>query len=302
MTRELQALVSTEWLADRLGRPGIRPIDASWYLPDSRRDPAAEYEAGHIPGAIFFDLDAHSDPATSLPHMLPSAESFTEAMSRLGLNDSDTLVVYDGSGVNLSAARVWWTFRVFGHERTAVLDGGIGKWLREGKPLEFGRVTLPRGTFTARLSHQWVRDLSQLRANLETRREQVVDLRPAGRYAGTAPEPRPGIRGGHIPGSRSLPFTELVNADGTMLPLDRLRDRIEAAGIDLSAPVVATCGSGTSACALVLALHLLGHGAAVYDGAWSEWGGRADTPIATSSGGRDDVQSGSRRERSDPGT
>jgi thiosulfate/3-mercaptopyruvate sulfurtransferase len=283
VTRSLPALVSTEWLAGHLGQAGLRPIDGSWYLPGSGRSAADEYQARHIPGAIFFDLDAHSDPATSLPHMLPQAEQFASAMESLGLNDSDDLVIYDGSRVNLSAARVWWTFRAFGHDRVAVLDGGIGKWLREGRPVESGSVHLPRGNFSARLARRFLRDLGEVRANLSTGEEQLVDVRSAGRYAGTEPEPRPGLRGGHVPGSRSLPFTELVNPDGTMLSLDRLRDRIAAAGVDLSRPIVATCGSGTSACSLVLALHLLGHSAAVYDGAWTEWAGRSDTPIATGS-------------------
>jgi thiosulfate/3-mercaptopyruvate sulfurtransferase len=279
---ELPTIVSTAWLASHLGTTGLRVVDGSWYLPGSGRDARAEYAGGHIPGAVFFDLDATSDPSSDLPHMLPKAEAFADRMAQLGLHDIDDLVVYDGSGTNLSAARVWWMFRVFGHARVSVLDGGMAKWRREYRPIEAGDVTLPAGRFSARLHPASVRHLSAVRANLQQPREQLVDLRSAGRYAGTEPEPRPGIRTGHIPGSKSLPHTGLVRPDGTILPLDQLRRRIRGAGIDLSQPIIATCGSGTSACTLILGLELLGcRNAAVYDGAWTEWGGRTDTPIET---------------------
>lgn len=280
MTTGLPAIVATDWLAQKLGTPGIRVVDGSWYLPGSGRDAAAEYAAGHIPGAVRFDIDASSDPTTPLPHMLPTAESFAARMAALGLSDSDHIVVYDGSGQNLSAPRVWWMFRTFGHDRVSVLDGGTGKWRREQRPLEQGSVALPPGRFTARLDRSAVRDLASIRANIHQPVEQLVDTRSAGRFAGVEPEPRPGLRGGHVPGSLNLPFTDLVRPDGTMLPVEELRSRLLDAGIDLSRSVVATCGSGTSACALVLGLHLIGHlRTAVYDGAWAEWGGRADTLV-----------------------
>ena len=279
---DLPPVVSTSWLEAHLHSPGTRVVDASWYLPGSGRDAAAEHAAGHIPGAVFFDLDASSDRRTSLPHMLPAADVFAARMGALGLEDTDDIIVYDGSGANLSAARVWWTFRVFGHQRVAVLDGGWAKWRAEGRPVEQGNVAPKPGRFSARLDPTAVRDLAAMRANVIAGREQVVDLRASGRFKGTDPEPRAGLRKGHIPGSRNLPYTELVAPDGTILPEGELRRRLTAASIDPSQPIIATCGSGTSACALILALALLGHKeAALYDGAWSEWGGLADTPIET---------------------
>lgn len=277
------ALVDTEWLAAHLEAPDVRIIDASYYLPNEGLNGRAEYEAHHIPGAVFFDIDDIADSDNPLPHMLPSPEKFSSKVRRLGLGDGVRIVAYDQRGI-WSAARAWWSFRVFGHEDVAVLDGGLPKWMREGRPVAEGPVQPEPRHFTARMNTLLVRDKAQLLGNLKSRREQVLDARAAGRFTGETPEPRPGMRGGHIPGSRSLPFLELVDPEAqTMLPPESLEARFMAAGIDLTRPVVTTCGSGVTAGVLALGLHLLGHRqVAVYDGSWSEWGlPDGDTPVET---------------------
>jgi thiosulfate/3-mercaptopyruvate sulfurtransferase len=277
------ALVDSEWLAAHLKAPDVRVVDASYYLPNEGLDPRAEYEAQHIPGAVFFDIDDIADSESPLPHMLPSPEKFSSKVRRLGLGDGVRIVVYDQRGI-WSAARAWWSFRVFGHEDVAVLDGGLPKWLNEGRPVDEGPVRAEPRHFTARMNTLMVRDKAQVLANIESRREQVLDARSAGRFTAETPEPRAGMRGGHIPGSHSLPFVDLLDPENqTMLPAETLRARFSAAGIDLARPVVTTCGSGVTAGVLALGLHLLDRRRiAVYDGSWSEWGlPDGDTPVET---------------------
>jgi thiosulfate/3-mercaptopyruvate sulfurtransferase len=275
----LDSLVTTAWLAGELGAPDLRVLDGTWHMPALARDARREFAEAHIPGAAFFDIDGIADTSVPLPHMLPTPEVFSARVGALGIGDGDRVVVYDTRGV-VSAARVWWTFRAFGHDRVAVLDGGLRRWRAEGRPVASGEPHAMPRPFTARYRADLVRDLAAVRANLEGRGEQVVDARSRGRFAGTEPEPRAGLRGGHIPGSLNVPYEQLYQADGTLLPPGALRDVFASAGVKEGVPVVTSCGSGVTACVLALGLHRMGRrDVAVYDGSWTEWGGRADTPV-----------------------
>lgn len=280
---DIPALVSTDWLAAHLDDADMRVLDGSYHLPAAKRDAAAEFEAARIPGALRFDIDAVSDRTNALPHMLPAPEAFAEAVGALGIDNQTHVVAYDSYGL-MSAARVWWMFRIFGHDRVSVLDGGFPKWTKEGRATHGGEAAsvAPR-RFSARFRPELVRAKAEIEANVGAPTMQVVDARAAGRFAGTVPEPRPGMRTGHIPGSRNLPYTDLLDAaTGTVRPPAEIASRFAAAGIDLTKPLVASCGSGVTACVLALGAFQLGHDSvAVYDGSWSEWGRPEGPPIAT---------------------
>ena len=277
-----EALVGTEWLAAHLDDPHVRVVDASFKLPGITPTAQEDYDRGHIPGTVFFDIDDIAEPGTSLPHMIPSPELFARKMEGLGIGDDDRVVVYDSAGLS-SAGRAWWMLRLFGHRNVALLDGGLPQWKSDGRPLETAVPNPPLRRFTARFDPALVRDKHALLGNLATRREQVVDARAAGRFAGVAEETRPGLRRGHIPGSRNLPYDRVTDPQTHRLrDAEALSELFRYAGVALDRPIVTSCGSGVTACALAFALHLIGHpGAAVYDGSWSEWGLPGDTPVET---------------------
>lgn len=275
-------IVSTDWLADHLGSPDIAIIDASWHLPTANRDAKVEFRGVHIPGAQFFDIDELSDTASSLPHMLPSPEKFSSRMRKMGIGDGKRIIAYDSVGL-FSAARAWWMFKVFGHEDVAVLDGGLRKWLAEGRATEDGPA-LPRQErhFTARFKGSMVKDMKEVAAALKAGTAQVADARSGTRFRGEEVEPRPGVRAGHMPGASNVHYASLLNADGTLKSSAEIAAVFKAAGIDLAKPVITSCGSGITAAILSLGLTLTGaRDHALYDGSWTEWGGNPDAPVAT---------------------
>ena len=279
-TDDPQTLVSTDWLAAHLNDPDLRIFDASWYMPDMNRDAKAEYEAAHIPGARFFDIDEISDHRSALPHMAPPVEKFMSRMRAMGVGDGHQVVVYDGLGL-FSAARVWWLFRLMGKTDIAVLDGGFLKWQAEGRPVEDLPPMVRDRHMTVQRQAGLIKDVTQVAAASKLGDYEIIDARSAERFRGEVPEPRPGLRAGHIPNSRNLPFTRLLNEDGTMKDTQAVTAEFEAAGVNLSKPAITTCGSGVTAAILNLGLERIGHrNHALYDGSWAEWGMYGDLKVA----------------------
>ena len=277
----MELLVTTDWLANELGASDLRIVDATKFMPDAGRNPQAEYEAGHIPGAVFMDLGELTDSNSEIENMLPPAEKFASRMQSLGLGDGSRIVLYDDSPLK-SAARAWWMLTIFGAHEVAILDGGIAKWKAEERPLETGKEALRHRHFTVWKDEKDIRDKAAMLANLHSKDEQVVDARPADRFSGEADEPREGMGKGHIPGSSNIPHSKFFNADGTWKSTDEIKALFNDAGVDLSKPIVSTCGSGMTAAVVSFAATLAGaDNVALYDGSWSEWGADSDTPKET---------------------
>jgi len=275
-----QTLVSTDWVARHLSDPDLRIVDFSWYLPSMKRDPRAEYDAAHLPGARFVDLDAISDARSDLPHMAPPVEKFISRMRAQGIGDGHQVVVYDGAGI-FSAARLWWMFRLMGKKDVAVMDGGLPKWQAEGRPIEDLPPLIRDRHMTASRQNNLVKDATQVAAASKLGDHSIIDARPAGRFRGEVPEPRPGLRSGHIPGAVSIELARVINPDGTMKAPDRLAQIFADAGVDLARPAITSCGSGVTAAVISLALERAGHrNHSLYDGSWAEWGMYEDLAIA----------------------